>query len=273
VRSKNPPVISYFFVGVGKCGTSWIYEFLKNHQAVSVPSLKEPHIVDQPEGRIPTLIADLYQSDDKMADFSNTYYWDPANPKKIVAHNPDAKIIFTVRQPSARIISHFRFLIRSGIVQGMTLEQYLDQGDPEHIVERSEYWTSVARYTAEFGADRVLVLPLELLSSDPQAYADTLLDFLGVDRITLEVGDKTPVLQSARPRSPMAAKLARSAGAALRRSGQLRLLGRLKSSDRLRRMLFKPGAPDADVSFGKYASQMADMDQRYGQLIEAYQGA
>ena len=40
--------VKFFFVGVGKCGTSWIFEIARKKALMSVPKIKEPYIIDEP---------------------------------------------------------------------------------------------------------------------------------------------------------------------------------------------------------------------------------
>lgn len=262
--------VEFFFVGFGKCGTSWIYELLRRHDVVATPSIKEPYLVDVDAERRAALIAKLYRpkDDQPLADFSNVYYWDPQNANKIKAINPQAKIVITMRMPSERVVSHFGFLQRNALVPDtMTLADYLEGGDPEDIVARTNYAAAIARYETAFGAENVLVLPLEALREDPQGYADRLFAFLGVEGFALSEEDKLPVLQAAKPRSRMLARIAKGSAMTLRSLGFLSLLGGLKQMQGLRRLLYKPVDARPEQDFGAFAQQVAQMDTDYAKLL------
>ncbi len=262
-------MIRFFFVGVGKCGTSWIHRYLSGRSEIATPTLKETYFIDAGPRRRRRILRRLYRGDDRpLADFSNVSYWDPDNPAKILAYNPDARIVVTVRRPSSRAVSHYRFLKRSGMIGEQPLGDYLAAGDPEHVVARSDYRPIIARYQRAFGADRVLVLPLELLAADPQAYADRLCAFLDIPRRPLTGIEREVVLPAQRSRSPIVTRAGRVVAALLRRLGFLGVIGRVKGSPAAQRLLFV-----ADVDHDDAASvagrhpRLAELDADYPALL------
>lgn len=265
--------VTFFFVGVGKCGTSWIFEIARKKNLFSVPKIKEPYLIDQPASKHKKIVASLYQSFDRMADFSNVYYWDVENPQKIFDYNRHAKIIITIRKPSDRIISHFRFVKRNGEYKNLTLAQYLEQGDSYHLIDRSVYAPMIQRYEEVFGKSNILILPLELLKSSPQAYLDRLTEFCDGASIELSPEDMQPVLKQSKARYPIMAKFAKTSANLLRNLGMLRLLGKSKDSKLIRSVLYreskdKPQVDDKD--FGAFADQVDALDQQYGPLLKSY---
>ena len=260
--------VSYFFVGVGKCGTSWLYEFFKRHNLISVPLLKEPYLIGKPPEDQTAIIEKLYDSRNDMADFSTLYYWDPENAQQIYEYNPNARVLITIRMPSERIVSHFHFLRRSGMVQEETIAEYLESGDREDIVKRSSYREMIQRYTDVFGPKQIILLPLEQLNRSPQLYVDRLCDFLGVPRVSLDEEDLKPVLQKARARSMVLSRIAKFSPTTLRKLGLLTLLGRLKASTMLRAILFKDVTTKEEVVWGARKHEIDEMDSDYALLLK-----
>lgn len=260
------PVVDYFFVGVGKCGTTWLYEFVRRHGLATVPEIKEPYLLDQPPADQARLLRRLWRDRDRMCDFSNTYYWDPDNPVKIREHNPTARVIVTVRRPTDRARSHHRFLVRNGMTPHADFADYLRAGDDHDVVERCDYDRVLRRYRSIFPTTQILVLPLEQLSSDPQRYIDRLCSFLGSDRVVVSDQDRTPVLPRRTNRHRGLSQLAKASAVTLRRLGALRLLGRLKRSALLDRLLFRPTgqAPAAPVDWPR----LAELDRAYERLLQ-----
>jgi len=270
--SSSNEKVTFFFVGVGKCGTSWLYEFFKRHELLSLPTIKEPYLIDCSAQKREKMVNSLYSGNGKKADFSNLYYWDTENPRKIKDYNPHAKIIITTRRPSHRIVSHFTFLKRNADrhAQQKSLAQYLEHGDLEHLVQRSDYPPIIDRYLASFGADNVLVLPLEQLKETPQRYVDRLLTFMQLPTIALTPEDTTPVLKRSTARSSMLARTAKSLAVLLRSLGLLRILGILKESQTIRRFLFREIQGDAltDRDFGTLNTAITAMDHDYKNLLQ-----
>ncbi len=266
--------VTFFFVGVGKCGTSWIFEIARKKSIFSVPKIKEPYLIDQPPGKQIKFVNSLYGSTDRMADFSNLYYWDDENPKKMFQYNENARAIITIRKPSARIISHFKFLNRNGEFANLSLSQYLDNGDPIELFKRSIYRPMIERYESVLGKSNVLVLPLELLEKSPQAYLDRLTSFCGLKSVVLNPEDLLPVLKQSRARSPIVAKMAKTSAKVLRKIGMLRVLGTLKDSRLLRRVLYREAEKGSSSQeahgFGQFSQAVADLDTDYVRLLKSY---
>lgn len=215
----------------------------------------------------------LYGVKENMADFSTLYYWDKSNAEKIISYNPDAKIIITVRRPSSRVGSHFQYMKRNGSYSGMSLRDYLDSGDPEHIVARSDYDDMIARYRDTFGQQRVLLLPLEQLKDDAQLYIDRLLRFCDVDEVTLDPDDTKPVRAESSARNLLFARVAKHTAILLRHLRLLRLLAFMKDSPFLHRLLFREtqvnekGSRDKD--YGQMTAAIAELDTRYESLLRS----
>ena len=119
----------------------------------------------------------------------------------------------------------------------------------------------------------MLVLPLEQLGSDPQTYADRLMDFMGLERVVLTEEDKAPVLKAAAPRSRLMARAAKRSADALRAMGMLSLLGRLKRTPLIRAALFRPAAPAEEMDFGSYEGRIAALDREYPDLMREHGAA
>lgn len=262
-------MIQFFFVGVGKCGTSWIHRYLTGRPEIGTPTLKETYFIDAGERRRERILRRLYEHrDGPLADFSNVSYWDPDNPGDILAYNPDARVIVTVRRPSQRAVSHHHFLQRSGMIDEQPIADYLAAGDPEDIVARSDYRPIIDRYHRAFGPDRVLVLPLELLASDPQAYADRLCTFLDIPPQALTEIERDPVLPAQRSRLRVVTRAGRAVASLLRRLGFLGVIGRVKGSSLAQRLLFVPAAGDDDATaVAERHPQLAELDRDYPSLL------
>jgi len=269
--NENNNLVEYFFVGVGKSGTSWIYNFLAKYKLLSIPSIKEPYLIDLPQKKQNTLISKIYERKDKMSDFSTTYYWDTMNPSKIHKYNPNSKIIITVRLPSDRINSHFAFLQRGGMFTGLSLSKYLDNGDIESIVDRSDYWDMINRYVSVFGTENVLILPLELLRNNPSKYISTLCGFIGANDITPTEEDKKPVRPRSRARNTSMALIAGKCTSILRKLGLLNLLGAIKSSKLINKMLYvEENNEKQKTDFGSLIEKVNNLDLDYKSRIGEY---
>ncbi len=259
--------IKFIFPGVGKCGTTWIYNFLSVHPAVATPRIKEPYLLDVEPAAQQGMIRDLYPHLDRpLCDFSNTYYRDEANPMRVHQHNPGAKVVVTVRRPSDRVWSHYRFLRQHNREGWRTLAEYFQHGDTHDLVERSNYAPVIARYRAVLGPQAVDVLPLELLSWNAQVYADHLTSILAIPNASLRSRQALPAMAAAKPRSRVAVATARRVADQMRQSGHLRALGRLKTAAALQRLLFAEVEPEP-VPYDQLPRELVDLDSSYAGLL------
>jgi len=99
------------------------------------------------------------------------------------------RILITVRNPLDALLAGHRWCLARGLIhvgfdawirQCRTFSLY-NQCRNDFPLRQYLYGRLVRAYQNEFGADRVLVLPLEMLSKDPAGYIHRLSGFLGVD--------------------------------------------------------------------------------------------
>ncbi|MEM1212379.1 MAG: hypothetical protein AAGI68_08785 [Planctomycetota bacterium] len=196
-------------VGFHKTATTWLQDYVFNQQGFGYVS---------PWGSQAGLAVDLFVSgnpfrdlsparpafDEGMADasrqslvpvLSNEAMCGSQDPRKRYERQiadrlhevlPEAKVLITIREQLGIILSHYREAIDFG--ETFTVPSYLTSPSskpgfaPVCQIDHFEYDLFVKHYMELFGADRVLVLPMESLRADRQAFCDTLSDFSGVPR-------------------------------------------------------------------------------------------
>jgi len=110
---------NFMCVGAAKAGTTSLYDILRQHSNVFVPSFKEPHFFD-----IPSVYKNGVQWYSKtyfnnvkeekcIGDFTPTYLFDTEAPKRIVKDlGVDVKFIVILRNPVDRAYSHYLHSLR-----------------------------------------------------------------------------------------------------------------------------------------------------------------
>lgn len=203
-----------FLVGAPKCGTTSLYEYLRQHPQIFFPSssnlkinwkFKEPAFFS-PDLLPPELaITDeqaylaLYAGSEKYAwrgEASTYYLYSDVAPGRIKAFSPDARILIMLRPPLEQMRSNHKHLMRSDredvgdfhAAVSASAERRAGRRIPPHGVRAWLDYTGIAnyapyveRYQRTFGHDRVKIILLEDLVARPaQTYRDVLA-FLGVD--------------------------------------------------------------------------------------------
>ncbi len=208
-----------FIVGAARSGTTLLWNYLKSHPEVYTPENlmdKEPaHFSEQKRSRFGRL--DVYErlfkeaNDDHkwVGEASTAYLTDPKSARRIARYSPEARIIIILRSPIIRAHSLYRWMVQKGyeyaasFESALRLEHYRSQIDIPNYYEPEYfhnylyfgsglYWEQVKRYQDLFH-DRVLILRLEDVVSDPRRELKKLCGFL---EILYKVEPMPPLNQS-----------------------------------------------------------------------------
>jgi hypothetical protein len=99
--------------------------------------------------------------------------------ERIERHCPDAKLIYMVRDPIKRILSHWVHAKGAGYESG-ELEQVLSRPDTAYA-HRSMYWMQLQPYLERFGREQIEILTAEELQADREGTLRRAFRFVGVD--------------------------------------------------------------------------------------------
>lgn len=189
------PRIGLIVIGAGKAGTTSLWQWLDQHPALhATKPLKEPEYF-VPEGlarigrdaapaqaeTMRTKMLAGYRPGQMVVEVSPGYTCElfvdgTPIPTAAHAHNPDARIIYLLRNPYARILSNLQQDIHKE-----RLPAHLGH-PPEDALARyvaiSRYAAHLAHWRAVFPADHVRVLLLEELSADPRPALESIAEWL-----------------------------------------------------------------------------------------------
>lgn len=186
-----------FLVGAMRAGTTALHEVLGAHPDIFMSPFKEPAFLTDPvelardsritaaagyagnRGRYLELFADA--GGEAYVGESSTHYTKLPRitgvPERMAAFAPDARIVYLVRDPVARTLSHYRFAVRRKDERRPCLEAL--QAEPFYC-EVSDYARQLQPYLDRFGPRRVRVVVLEALATSPDRELGGLYDWLGV---------------------------------------------------------------------------------------------
>lgn len=105
--------------------------------------------------------------------------------ERLSAVFPRAKVLIGIREQKAMILSHYRQYLRQG--EAGNLRTFIGEGaerkgfSPICRMDHFEYHLLIGHYRSLFGAENVLVMPIELLRCDPQSYFRKLVDFVDLN--------------------------------------------------------------------------------------------
>lgn len=257
--------VDVFFVGPGKCGTSWLFEACRSHPGVDVGRIKEPGEFLKESSDI-AAYESLWQGPGVRCDFSNTYFFSETAAGRIRGYNPAARICITVREPLSRLVSQYMFMRRNGRFDGP-----IDAAVAAHpeIVDRCRYATHGARWLSRFPGAQVLVLRLETLRTDPERYRKALFSFLGVpDHAAFVPAEQAQA--AALPRSRWLARGTKELADLARAARLFRLLDWAKRSG-VARLLYRPlpGSYQREHLAAIPAGVRGELEEQYGSFVAA----
>lgn len=190
---------NFLILGAAKSGTTSLSSYLTEHPDVFVAIQKEVDFFDDETNwqRGPEWYREQFAgatTETAVGEATPSYLFDPALPERIFDLMPDAKLIVTLREPASRAYSHYMHWVSLQAADPRPFSQAIADelaGDPDGsgvlapgvhgYVARGIYLPQLERYVAKFGRDRLHVILLDDISSDPVGVWEDLCRFLGVD--------------------------------------------------------------------------------------------
>ena len=176
-----------FIIGATKCGTTSLHNYLNAHPQIFMSEPKEPgFFLGSKISKFKTLDSYLVLFEKgkscKVRGESSTAYthypFKKGVAKRIYEFNPSAFIIYIIRDPIERTISHYWWNVRW---EG-------ERRDPYEAIIKDKFYQNVSYYALQikqylkfFPKDQIKILTLESLKKDPLGILKNLFEWLGVD--------------------------------------------------------------------------------------------
>jgi hypothetical protein len=185
-------------IGAQKCGTTSLHRYLDIHAEIAMSEPKEldffvehedrpHHVANGNWHRGVEWYASHFPDDVPVRGESSPNYTAYPNvqhiPERAAAIVPDASLIYMVRDPVERIVSHYLHRVGASR-ERRPLEETLadiERGPGMNFVDRSRYFMQVEQWLEHFPRERLLVLAQEDLMSDRAGTLRRVFRFLGVD--------------------------------------------------------------------------------------------
>lgn len=200
---KKIAKLNLFLIGASKCGTTSLWHMLSKHPDVFMCEPKEPwffsfsNYVENLEW-YRSLFSNV--TNEKIVGEASPVYSEttliPDIPSRLYKYNPEAKIIYIVREPISRLISVWRQTLSTGHWHKQVYKNYTDVEVPlmsknfkEAIfdyppyVEATRYYTHLNNYRKYFDDPQILLLFFEDLKKDPKLVYDNICSFLGIEKV------------------------------------------------------------------------------------------
>jgi hypothetical protein len=187
-----------FLVGAMRSGTTALHDALGRHPDIFMSGFKEPAYFADPDqlAHDSEVVAAAGYADDHTAYLSlfaggadhryrgesSTHYTKAPRitgvAERIVAASPEARILYFVRNPVLRTVSHYRFAVRRKQERRSLLDAVRE--DPFYIAV-SDYARQLRPYIDVFGGNRIWVGTLEAMTRNPTGELSQLHRWLGLE--------------------------------------------------------------------------------------------
>lgn len=174
----------FIIIGSMKCATSSLHEQLALQPGIFMSELKEPNFFsnDEQYAKGMAWYLSLFKTAkaDAICGESSTHYSKlPTYPQtidRLYQHLPEVKLIYVMRHPIDRLISHYIHEWTQRIIS-VEINQAIAQ-HPE-LIEYSRYSLQLQPYFSTFDQEQVLPVFFERLLSNPQEELERICRFIG----------------------------------------------------------------------------------------------
>ena len=186
--SQEPSLLSarpdFIIIGAMKSATSTLHVQLSRQPGFWMSELKEPNFFSDDDvwakglGWYSSLFADAAPSD--LRGESSTHYTKlpdyPNTLARMREHVPDAKLIYIMRHPIDRLVSHYMHAWFEASMEGdinQAVERY------PQLIDYGRYAMQLQPFLETYGPDNVLPVFFERLTRKPQEELERVCSFLG----------------------------------------------------------------------------------------------
>ncbi len=178
--------VDFMIIGAMKSGTTTLANTLAEHPDICFCQKKEPHFFSKIENWQQHL--DSYRSlyaptgNQICGEASTTYTCYPefnqTTWKALYEFNPKLKLIYIMRHPIDRMVSHYMHTYLRRYTDGSFEDEILN--NPSYL-NRTRYFVQIKPYLERFGEEQVLLLTFEEFLSDKRTSLHRIAEFLNID--------------------------------------------------------------------------------------------
>ncbi|HET8600139.1 MAG TPA: sulfotransferase domain-containing protein [Segeticoccus sp.] len=202
---------TFLVVGTKRGGTTSTYHWIVRHPSIApCRALKGTHYFDVNYGRGPGWFRSKFEplsSGFQITGEASPYYmFHPLAPARIARALPDVKLILVLRDPVARLWSHYQYEVARGhehlsVTEAVAAEPSRLRGEVQRMqadpayesfsyrhhsyLSRGHYAEQLERLYEFFAAEQVLILQSERLFADPNLELTKVWEFLDVPPVRL----------------------------------------------------------------------------------------
>ncbi|MEQ8469324.1 sulfotransferase family protein [Coleofasciculus sp. E1-EBD-02] len=186
LKQKTGNLPNLIVIGTQKGGTSSLHYYLSLHPQIYMCREKELDffIAQRNWERGVEWYKKNFVGEAKIYGESSPNYTDYPRydqvPKRMHSIVPEVKIVYILRDPIKRIISHYMHWYSAGL-ENRSLSDALIKIESSRYTRRCLYYTQLEQYLNYFPQSNIFIMTTEDLQNKPQKFLQKLFIFLGVD--------------------------------------------------------------------------------------------
>lgn len=171
-------------IGAMKSGTTSLHDYLKKHPDIFMSDPKEIHYYDNLSTLSKSEYLSHFKSNKKVIGTTPQSYTKAHHPdfkevaSKIYKDTPNVKLIYIVRDPFERVLSHVLEM-----KYGDSIDRYKQNINIGDHWKTSLYYYQISQYLKYFNKKNIYVLTLENLQKNKLKELNKLFEFLGVRKL------------------------------------------------------------------------------------------
>lgn len=181
---------TFIVIGAMKCGTSSLFRYLELHPEIFMSRLEERnksiHFFSKSEtyARGIEWYESMFDGQAKAyGESSGSYTKYPAFdgvPERMHSILPNVKLLYIVRDPIERMVSHYNHRLYRGL-ETRAVDETLMQLERNEILNCSKYYMQISRYLPYFDDERILIICSEELARERKPTLRRVFEFIDVD--------------------------------------------------------------------------------------------
>lgn len=179
-------------IGAMKAGTTSLHDYLRRHPDIFMSQVKELDFFVKE--RRWGLGVEWYRQQfdgrfqlrgESSQNYTKRHYFDSGIATRIASLMPDVRLIYIVRDPVERIVSHYHEAVEGGYAPAEGLNAFLSADVANnHYVRTSSYFYQLEPYLRLFKRNQIHVLALEDLMDNRLVAMNHILEFLGATTVS-----------------------------------------------------------------------------------------
>ena len=236
---------NFVYIGPDKAGSTWIFDVMSWHPEVYMASAKDICFFDLHFDKGPKWYERHFKeaTDERiLGEVSHNYLFSEAAAQRMKTTLPEEVVLMVcLREPAQRAFSAYLYLLKHGLFAG-SFEAALK--DVPELIDHGRYATHLKKYLHRYQRENLYITCFNDLRADPDVFSRNMFARLGITEFQIPSTLRKKSLPASKSRSVIVSRILKQGAIWARKLGFVRLIGAVKHSDLIKRLLYKPYKPE-----------------------------